>query len=126
GATFYNVNQLINDQLEEVFDRIAIPIEGFYFGRFDFKVASIEDLYKGKTIQIVELNGANSEPTHIYDPEMPLMKAYKAMFSHWKALYEVSKANHKKGVAYCSFFKLAKDMRGKRKKREKALASLVA
>jgi len=118
GATFYNANHLINERLHKVFDNIAVSVEGFYFGRFDLKVPSLDDLYAGKNIKIVELNGANSEPTHIYDPMMPLMKAYKAMFKHWRVLYLISKANHKTGVPYASIWTMIREVRRFRKERK--------
>ena len=31
------------------------------------KVNSIEDLYEGRNIKIMELNGVSSDPGHIYD-----------------------------------------------------------
>ena len=117
GATFYNANHLINDNLHNVIDRIAKPIRGYHFGRFDLKVKSIDDLYAGKNIKIVELNGANSEPTHIYDPNMPLLKAYKALYKHWRVLYQISVANHKLGVPYKSVWEVARVMRRYHKER---------
>ena len=108
GTTFLNANHLINDKLHEVFDAIAIEINGFYFGRFDLRVSSIEHLYEGEQIKIMELNGAASEPAHIYDPEMKILAAYKALFSHWKNLYLVSKKNKEKGHHYTPFLKAYK------------------
>ena len=103
GTTFLNANHLINEQLHIIFDEIAKHIDGFYFGRFDLRVSSIEDLYKGKNIGIVELNGAASEPAHIYDPSMKLIEAYKHLFQHWKHLYQVSIQNNKNGYTYTPF-----------------------
>jgi hypothetical protein len=101
GATFYNCNHLINERLIETFDNLSKQIDGFYFGRYDVKTDSEEDLYNG-IFKIVELNGANSEPAHIYDPQMPLFKAYGFMFRHWKTIFRISIKNHKKGVPYMS------------------------
>lgn len=111
GTTFLNGNSLISKQLEEVFDKIALRIEGYNFGRFDLRVSSEEDLLKGVNIKMMELNGANSEPAHIYDPNMPLITAYKAVFRHWKNLFQVSVANHKLGVPYAPLFGTIKEVR---------------
>jgi hypothetical protein len=99
GTTFLNANHLINERLQASFDAIAKEIPGYYFGRFDLRTASLEDLYQGK-VQIMELNGANSEPAHIYDPQMPIGKAYKHLFGHWQRLYRISRQNHAAGTAY--------------------------
>ncbi|HXA02440.1 MAG TPA: hypothetical protein VNW99_10660 [Cytophagaceae bacterium] len=103
GTTFLNGNDLIDQHLNEVFDSISKQIPGFYYGRYDLKCTSIEDLKLGKNIKIMELNGAGAEPAHIYHPHSSLLLAYKALFSHWRMLYEVSKQNHKHGIPYMSF-----------------------
>ncbi|TAF31560.1 MAG: D-alanine--D-alanine ligase [Cytophagales bacterium] len=99
GTTFLNANHLINAKLIDTFDDISKNIKGYYFGRYDLKTESLEALYEGK-IKILELNGANSEPAHIYDPSMKLLSAYRHLFGHWKRLYRISVQNHKKGVPY--------------------------
>lgn len=100
GTKFMNGNHLISNDLESVFDRISVPIEGFYFGRFDLRVSSLDDLLLGKNIKILELNGAASEPAHIYDPATRLLDAYKHLYGHWQRLYEISRTNHQNGIAY--------------------------
>ncbi|MGL4599593.1 MAG: hypothetical protein ACRCYO_18860, partial [Bacteroidia bacterium] len=93
GTRFIDANHLINEKLDHVFDAISIPITGFYYGRFDLKVRNIEDLYAGQNIKIMELNGASSEPGHIYDSSNTLFRAYKDLAAHWKRLAEISKVN---------------------------------
>jgi len=102
GTTFLNANNLISSELTTVFDAISDKIEGFYFGRFDIRCASKEALYKGE-MKIMELNGAGSEPGHIYHPGARLIDAYKSLFSHWKALFLISRMNNKRGIPYLSF-----------------------
>lgn len=101
GTTFLNGEALINDQLVDVFDEIHQQMEGFYYGRFDLRCDSTESLYQGK-FKIMELNGAASEPAHIYHPGFSLLKAYKVLFHHWRKLYEIGIANHKLGIPYLS------------------------
>lgn len=100
GTVFLDANHLINEEMVEVFDRISRQVQGFYFGRYDLKVKSLEDLYNGENIKIMELNGANSEPAHIYDPHMPILQAYRYLFSHWTNLYNISTKNHELGIRY--------------------------
>lgn len=97
GTRFIDNNYLINDKLHQVFDRISKPIDGFYYGRFDLKVKSVSDLYMGTNIKIMELNGASSEPGHIYDSSHTLFKAYKDLMKHWSRLSDVSMQNVKRG-----------------------------
>lgn len=92
GATFYNGNPLINRQLIRAFDKIG-NIKGFYYGRFDLRAKSLEDLQAGKDLMILELNGVSSEPAHIYDPGYKLWMAYRDVISHMNIIYKIAKAN---------------------------------
>lgn len=102
GTKFLNGNHLINEKLSSVFDSISKQIDGFYFGRFDVRCGSIEDLYTGKA-KIMELNGCGAEPAHIYDPEFPLLKAVAVIVRHWRHIFEIARENHKMGVQYPGF-----------------------
>jgi hypothetical protein len=52
---------------------------------------------------IVEINGAGSEPTHIYDPKHSLFFAWKELARHITYMYKISRQNHKKGISYLTF-----------------------
>lgn len=101
GTTFLNCNHLINDKLNASFDAISKQIDGFYFGRYDLRCASLQDLENGD-VKIVELNGCGAEPAHIYHPGSSLIKAMGVLITHWQNLYRVSKENHERGVSYLS------------------------
>lgn len=100
GTKFLNANHLINDELITVFDQISKKIQGFYYGRYDLRVHSLNDLYAGDGITIMELNGAGSEPAHIYHPGYSLLAAYRCLFEHWTVLFRISKQNHENGIPY--------------------------
>lgn len=102
GTTFLNCNHLITDKLTASFDRISKQINGFYFGRFDLRCSSEEDLENGN-IKILELNGCGAEPAHIYHPGSSLFLGVGALITHWKNLFRVSRENHLRGVPYLSF-----------------------
>jgi hypothetical protein len=101
GTKFLNGEHYINEKLSNTFDNISKQINGFYFGRFDLRCASLEDLYEGK-IKIMELNGCGAEPAHIYQPGFSLWKALGILTTHWRNMYKVSIQNHKRGVSYLS------------------------
>jgi hypothetical protein len=61
---------------------------------------TFEELELGKNFAVVELNGAASEPTHIYDPKHSIFFAWKELMRHITFMYEISAANHKNGVPY--------------------------
>ena len=111
GTCFLNGSRLINDQMLGVFSEIATDIPGFDYGRFDLKAKSLDDLYRGKNIRILELNGVNSEPAHIYDPDYSLLHAYRDIARHMKIIYRISRMNHRDGVPYAHFWKFTFDLK---------------
>lgn len=102
GTTFLNANHLINEPLHQVFRTISKNIEGFNFGRFDLRCASLDDLFAGK-IKIMELNGCGAEPAHIYQPDASLLQAIKVLLNHWKTIYKIASEYNKRGVSYISY-----------------------
>lgn len=98
GTMFCNGNKHITPELVAVFDGIAAQMDGFYFGRFDVRVKSMDDLQQGKNIRILEVNGTTSEPAHIYDPGMNLFKAWAAIFHNMHLVYRIAKQNRKRGI----------------------------
>jgi hypothetical protein len=99
GASFSNLTHLVDEKMHEVFDQLSIPAQ-FFYGRYDIKCASVEDLKQGKNFSILEYNGSGAEPNHIYQCELSLIQAYRIILRHWKVLYQVSSYNHKKGIHY--------------------------
>ena len=104
GAQFTNLHNEINEVMHQVFDELSHKTS-FYYGRYDIKTTSIDDLKQGKNFLILEFNGCGAEPNHIYDCGMSLWKAYGVILEHWKALYRISRHNHKNGTPYWSFKK---------------------
>lgn len=103
GARFVNLEHLIDEQLLSVFDQISHQTE-FYYGRYDLKCVSMEDLKKGNFI-ILEFNGSGAEPNHVYNTGYTLRQAQREFLRHWKVLYQISSINHKKGIPYWPFMK---------------------
>ncbi len=100
GTKFIDAGNMINTKIEDVFNHICLQIPEFYYGRLDLKFNTIEELEQGKKFSIIELNGAGSEPTHIYDPTHTIFYAWKEIKRHFGLLYTVSIANKKSGASY--------------------------
>jgi D-alanine-D-alanine ligase-like ATP-grasp enzyme len=98
GTKFINSTTLANEELISTFNQISKQIEGFNYGRFDIRYENFEDLSEGKNFKIIELNGVNSEPTHIYDQSNGLFQSLRDMCFHWKLMHIISKYNYKKGL----------------------------
>ena len=103
GAHFTNLHNEIDENLHKVFDELSQYTGKFYYGRYDIKTTSIEDLKQGKNFLILEFNGCGAEPNHIYDCDMSIWKAYGVLLHHWKMLYRISRYNHRNGTPYWSF-----------------------
>ncbi len=95
GAKFIDMGELIDEQLTLTIDILCKKIPGFYFGRMDVKYSTWEELKAGKNFSVIEVNGAGSEPTHIYDPKHSLFFAWKEIIRHWILLWKISRLNHK-------------------------------
>jgi hypothetical protein len=103
GARFICLKHEIDEALHKVFDDLNKVVPHFYYGRYDIKAASVEDLKAGRNYYILEYNGSGAEPNHIYDAGLSLWEAYREILHHWKMLYEISKYNHQNGFPYWSF-----------------------
>lgn len=102
GSKFLDFSNLISDKLINVIDEICIQIPEFYFGRMDIMYNSWEELERGENFQLIELNGAASEPTHIYDPKHSIFFAWKELARHITYMYKISVINNKRGFAFLS------------------------
>lgn len=120
GTTFLNGQQYHSEALTELMHQIAAHIPDFFYGRFDLKAKSPDDLTTGQHIKILEINGVQSEPAHIYDPSYRLLRAYRDIIAHMLIIWRISRANHAQGVPYPPFAKLLADIRAYliRKKRK--------
>ncbi len=99
GARFTNLKSLIDEQLLSHFDPLSHRCQ-WYYGRYDIKCNSIEELKEGKFI-ILEFNGAGAEPNHVYNCNASWVTALKEFALHWKVLYQIGKYNHLyKGIPY--------------------------
>jgi hypothetical protein len=99
GALFTNLRVLIDEKLLSLFDPLSHRCQ-WYYGRYDIKCNSIEELKDGKFI-ILEFNGAGAEPNHVYNAGYSWGSALKEIAHHWRVLYEIGRYNNKhNGVPY--------------------------
>jgi len=108
GATFLDASRLLTPEIERAFDDVARGYDGFYFGRFDVRASSLEDFVAGRGFTIIELNGVTSEATHIYDPRVSVIDAYRALFEQWRLAFEIGAENIARGATVTSARELAR------------------
>ncbi len=95
GAKFENLNDQIDERLLKAVHNFLLPVQGFNFCRLDVKASDIHELKSGR-FKLLEINGAKSEPLHIYDPEMKWWEVIRDIRSHWRILFRVVKENRHK------------------------------
>ena len=103
GGKLVSIEQEKDDRLLKVFDGLSHYARHFYYGRYDIKCSSVEDLKQGKRFAILEYNGSGAEPHHIYGNGHTLLRAYRIVLHHWQVLYKISKMNRRSGITYWPF-----------------------
>jgi len=98
GAIFLDGGRLFSEPLERRIDEISQSVADFFVGRFDIRYSSEEALREGRDFQIIELNGASSEATNIYDPRNSLWNAYRTLFRQWEIVFAIADENRKRGL----------------------------
>jgi hypothetical protein len=99
GGRLISLEHEKDERLLKVFDDLSHYSRNFYYGRYDIKCASIEDLKLGKNYAILEYNGCGAEPHHVYGNGNNLFKACRILVEHWNILYKISAYNHGQGIA---------------------------
>lgn len=105
GARLVELVELIEEDLVAIFDEISHHSNQIFYGRYDIKCKSLEDLKQGKDFAILEFNGVHSGYGHLYHCGKTATEAYQTIFQLWKELYDICMTNHKKGVPFIPFWK---------------------
>lgn len=111
GTIFLNGAEHVTPELTARIGQIADAMPEFYFGRFDLKYRDIEALRSGEYLEILEVNGASAESTHIWDPRMTLGGAYKALFKQFRILFEIGEENRRRGFQPTGALTILRDFR---------------
>lgn len=93
GTQFLDGSNYITDQLVSTWNAILDKVNGFNYGRLDIRFNSFEELEQGKNFSIIEVNGAKSEPTHIYDPNHSFCYGQYEIFRHQRIMAKIVKLN---------------------------------
>lgn len=99
GCIFRDGRHLLSEALRERIDQISCSLAGFFVGRYDIRYANDNDLKRGDNFKIIELNGAASEATNIYDARNSLFAAYRTLYRQWELVYAIGRANRDLGHA---------------------------
>lgn len=97
GAIFRNGTHWVTPDMEQRFDAISQRLPEFYFGRYDIRFADFEAVRQGRDFTIVEVNGAGAESTHIWDRGTSIFKAWADLFTQYRLLFQIGRANRDRG-----------------------------
>ena len=92
GSKFENLSDQIDGVLRATMDSFFDNVTGINFARVDLKSDSLEALKDGK-FRVLEINGAKSEPIHIYDSKMTWWRIIRDISFHWNTLFRIVKDN---------------------------------
>ncbi len=109
GCIFKEGDDLYSEELRNAFDEISMKLPGFYIGRYDIRYRSDDELRTGKGFQTIELNGAASEATNIYDECNSLWSAYATLYRQWRLVYQIGAANRGRGHSPASLLAVFRD-----------------
>lgn len=98
GAIFRDGIGHVTPELTARIDRLARALPDFHFGRIDVRFASLAALGRGEGMRVIEINGAGSEATHVWDPRTTLWQAWRDQFFHYGMAYRIGAANRARGA----------------------------
>ncbi len=104
GCIFRDGMRFYTSELEARIDEISRRLDGFFIGRYDIRFTNEDDLRAGQQFEIIELNGAASEATSIYDARNSLWFAYRTLFRQWDLVFSIGAANRARGIAPTELF----------------------
>jgi hypothetical protein len=110
GTIFLDGSALCTPAIESAIEQLSQGFAGFYFGRYDVRASSLEEFRAGRFL-VIELNGATSEATHIYDPKYSVFAAWRILREQWSILFEIARQNRARGAATVGPAQLLSELR---------------
>jgi hypothetical protein len=109
GCIFREGMHLWSEALAARIDQISTRLHGFFVGRYDVRYTHEEEFKRGEGFHILELNGASSEATSIYDAHYTLREAYQTLFQQWELVFKIGAMNRAQGLKPDSLLTLARE-----------------
>lgn len=108
GGLYRDGRAHITPQLTRAIDAIAKDMPAFYFGRFDVRFDSLQDLSAGTAFSIMEVNGAGSEAIQAWDPGVGVVAGFRMIFKKQRILFAIGNAMRRKGFNPLGVLSLAR------------------
>ena len=103
GTKFLDGRHLFTAQIQSATEEICAHLSNHNYGRIDLRCPTEEDFKSGLNYKILEINGVNAEPAHIYQPGFLLWEAWKTLIKHWSKMASISMQQKNKGFKPISF-----------------------
>lgn len=111
GAAFFDARSFISNEMEAAFNQLLLLLQGFDYGRLDVLVTHPDDLLHAEKIIVLEVNGANSEPAHVYDPAASWWTGLLEHHRFQRLMWKVACRNLKAGAHAPSVWETWKALR---------------
>lgn len=92
GTEILDIRDQITPALERQISKVLKNYKGFNVGRFDIKADSVQDIIDGK-FTVIELNGINGIPMHVYDNKFSLEEKYEEIKAYFDRIYTYALKN---------------------------------
>lgn len=97
GSVFRDGTAECTPALAACIESLAQSMPDFHFGRFDLRYRSLAELRQGEAFAVIEINGAGSEATHMWDARTKLRKAWADQLWHYQQVFRIGRANRARG-----------------------------
>ncbi|WGK69999.1 hypothetical protein P0082_03830 [Candidatus Haliotispira prima] len=109
GTDCYSAQERNSSQLLQIFASLTQNLNPewrqgklhFCFGRYDILARDWNAVLRGE-FKVIELNGVNAEPIHIYQPKLPLWQGWKTLWQHWQRIGQLAGEMREHGHRPCS------------------------
>jgi hypothetical protein len=76
--------------------------------------------------RVIELNGVSAEATHIYDPAISVLDAYRVLFRQWRLAFEIGALNRDHGARPMHAIELANLIWRRLRRKNRAVPPLAS
>lgn len=98
GSVFRDGRAHISEALVTAIDRLFADLPGMHYSRLDVRFRDIAALREGRDFRVIEINGASSEATHIWDRNGTLGELYRTLFFQYRTLFEIGVNQRRQGA----------------------------
>lgn len=97
GAIFIDACEHVTPALTQRIEEVMAGLPDFYYGRLDVKYSDLESLKDGRTLEVIEINGASAESIHIWDKNTKFLDAIKALLWQYRTLFRLGAYHRSEG-----------------------------